>query len=154
VARYLAIFGNLSGIAMAIGGWPLLHFVLDDKYPQAAPVIILMAAIAPSLLLFQVVQFAMFGRGRNLDVTLATAAGFIAQLSVDLLTIPRIGIVGAAYGMIAFGVIGFPLLLGLAAKRRVLDSRSAMEIGFAGGVLPGAMLVLSQLDRLRLLTFQ
>ena len=103
------------------------------------------AGKGPGLVLFQVVQFALLGRGRTLDTVIAGGAGVVAQIAVDLVAIPAIGIVGAAYGMWAFTFVGFPTMLWMAVRRRVMPGRIVRELSLAAAVLPLGLIVVTLL---------
>ncbi|HCG00095.1 MAG TPA: hypothetical protein DEV93_06075 [Chloroflexi bacterium] len=151
VARAVAWLGvavNVAGLALAFLGWPLLYFVFKDKYAGAAPVIPVLAALTPALTLYQVLQFALLAKQRTRDVVLASALALGAQVGIDLVAIPRLGIMGAALGMCAFTAVAFPMALGFALKRGLLTRRAATELGFAAGVLPLVLLVALGISRL------
>jgi len=125
-----------GGLVLALIGWPVLHLVTGNKYSGAAPMIPILAALGPALVLFQVVQFAVIGQGAARDVVIAGAAALFAQIAIDLYAIPRFGAIGAVYGMCAFAAISLPMLLLLAERRKVLGPRPALELLTGGAILP------------------
>ena len=143
--RALAAGTILLSLALAVWGSAVLHLVFGSKYAGASPVIPLLAVLGPGLVLFQVVQFALLGRGRTLDTVIAGGAGVVAQIAVDLVAIPAIGIVGAAYGMWAFTFVGFPTMLWMAVRRRVMPGRIVRELSLAAAVLPLGLIVVTLL---------
>ena len=148
--RYLIAITTAGGFVLALAGWPLLHLVTGNKYAGAAPLIPILAALGPALVLFQVVQFAVVGQGAARSVVIAGGSGLIVQVATDLYAIPRYGALGATFGMCAFALVSLPLLLGLARRGAILRGRPAMELMVGAALLPAALIMLVVLQRLRL----
>jgi len=146
--RWLGVAVTFAGLALAFLGWPLLHLVFKDKYLGAAPVIPILAALTPALTLYQVLQFALLAKQRTRDVVLASGLALVAQIGIDLVAIPILGITGAALGMCAFTAVAFTLALWVAADRGLLTRRTVAELGFAAGALPFVLLVIFGISRL------
>jgi O-antigen/teichoic acid export membrane protein len=128
----------VAGLAVALLGVPILHFLFGHKYDGASSVIPILAALAPCLAIYQIVQFASFARGRALDAVISGGIGLGAQVVVDLLTIPSHGIMGAAYGMCAYALIALPVQLGL-GLRTVIPARAALELLGGAALLPAIL---------------
>ena len=143
--RAVALGTIVLSLALAIWGSAVLQLVFGSKYAGASPVIPLLAVLGPGLVLFQIVQFTLLGRGRTLDTVIAGGAGVVAQVIIDLVAIPAIGIVGAAYGMWAFTFVGFPTMLWMATRRAVMPRRVVRELALAAVVLPLGLLALTLL---------
>jgi len=137
--RYLIGVTTAGGLVLALMGWPVLHLVTGEKYAQAAPMIPILAALGPALVLFQVVQFAVVGQGAARYVVAAGGAGLVAQVATDLYAIPRWGGLGATFGMCAFALISLPLLLVFARRRAILRGRPALELLVGGALLPSVV---------------
>lgn len=146
--RWLGVAVNFAGLALAFLGWPLLHLIFRDKYAGAAPVIPVLAALTPALTLYQVLQFALLAKQRNRDVVVASGLALGAQIGIDLVTIPTMGIMGAALGMCGFTAVVFPIALRFALKKGLLTWRTTVELGFAAGALPLVLLVALGISRL------
>jgi O-antigen/teichoic acid export membrane protein len=145
--RMLATATIVLSLGLALWGTAVLHLLFHAKYEGASPVIPLLAVLGPGLVLFQVVQFALLGRGRTLDTVIAGGAGVAAQVVTDLLLIPPLGIVGAAFGMWAFTFVGFPTMLWMALKRHVVPRRVVVELSAAALVLPVGLTIAMLLHR-------
>lgn len=138
--RWLSAGLIVAGLAIATLGAPVLGLLFGHKYDGAAAVIPLLAALAPCLAIYQIVQFASFARGRALDAVIGGGLGLSAQVIVDLITIPRQGILGAAYGMCAYAAIALPVQLGL-GLRTVVPPRAALELLGAAALLPTILIL-------------
>jgi O-antigen/teichoic acid export membrane protein len=138
--RWLIGLVTAASLGLALFGWPLIHLVFKEKYAGSAPIIPILAILGPPLVLFQVVQFAALARKHTLDVVVAGGVALVAQLSVDVLTIPSLGLMGAALGMCAFAGLSFPIMLLLTWRRGTITSRPALEIAAGGAALPLAYL--------------
>ena len=146
--RWLGVAINFASLALALLGWPLLYLVFKDKYAGAAPVIPVLAALTPALTLYQVLQFALLAKQRTRDVVMASGLALGAQVGIDLVAIPTMGILGAALGMCAFTAVVFPIALWFALKKGLLTRRTAAELGIAAGGLPLLLLVSLGIGRL------
>ena len=140
--RYLIAITSGAGLMLALAGWPVLHLVTGDKYLGAAPMIPILAALGPALVLFQVVQFAVLGQGAARHVAVAGGGALIAQVALDLFAIPRYGALGATFGMCAFAAISLPVLLGLARREGILRGGLARELLLEAALLPAVLGVL------------
>lgn len=140
--RWLMVLATIASAGLALFGWPLVHLVFKEKYAGSEPIIPILAILGPPLVLFQVVEFAVLARRHTLDVVVAGGTALFAQLVVDVLTIPSLGIMGAALGMCAFAGLSFPFMLLLAWKRGTIGSRPALEIAAGGCALPLAYVAL------------
>jgi O-antigen/teichoic acid export membrane protein len=89
----------------------------------------------------------MLGKNRALDTVIAGMAAIAAQVAFDLIAIPRLGIMGAAYGMWAFTVVALPISLLLAAKRGIIGRRVALELAWSSALLPAVLVAGSVLHR-------
>jgi PST family polysaccharide transporter len=139
--RNLIGITSAGGLLLAVAGWPFLHLVTGQKYAGAAPMIPVLAALGPALVLFQIVQFAAVGQGAARHVVVAGGAALIAQVGIDLFAIPRLGAIGAVYGMCAFAAISLPMLLGLAWSSRIMRARAALELLVGAALLPALLAV-------------
>ncbi len=131
---------TVGALGLAVAGAAVLHAGFGGKYDGADPVIPILAALAPGLVALFIVQFAMLGKGRAADTVIAGGAGIALQIIFDLLAIPRIGIVGAAYGMCAFTVVALPVALLLATRRGIIGQRPALELATSSVILPVVLL--------------
>jgi O-antigen/teichoic acid export membrane protein len=146
--RYLIAITSAGGLVLALAGWPVLHLVTGDKYAPAAPMIPILAALGPALVLFQVVQFAVVGQGAARHVVVAGGAALFAQVATDLYAIPRWGGLGATFGMCAFALVSLPLLLTFARRSAILQARPALELLVGGALLPAGLGVFFLMTRL------
>ncbi len=145
--RALAAGTIVLSLALALWGSAALRLLFGAKYDGASPVIPILAVLGPGLVLFQVVQFALLGRGRTLDTVIAGAAGVVAQVAVDLVAIPSLGIVGAGLGMWAFTFVGFPTMLWMAVRLNVMPTRVVRDLSVASVVLPLGLIAVVLLRR-------
>lgn len=146
--RYLIGISTAAGLVLALAGWPALHLVTADKYAGAAPMIPILAAVGPALVLFVVLQFAVVGQGAARHAVVAGGSALIAQVAIDLFAIPRFGAIGATYGMCAFAAVSLPLLLVLARRDSILHGRAALELLLGGAILPAMLTILAASARL------
>ncbi|HXC76408.1 MAG TPA: hypothetical protein VNU19_05095, partial [Candidatus Acidoferrum sp.] len=146
--RWLGFAVTFASFALAFLGWPVLYLVFKNKYAGAAPVIPVLAALTPSLTLYQVLQFALLAKQRTREVVIASGFALAAQVGIDLMTIPSLGIMGAALGMCGFTMVVFPAALWFALKNELFTQKTALELGLAGGGLPLALLVIFGISRL------
>jgi O-antigen/teichoic acid export membrane protein len=147
VLRLLAVGVSVLSLGLAIAGPGLLHLAFGNKYAGANPVIPILAALGPALVLYQVVQFAALGKLRTVDTVISGGAAVVAQIAVDLIAIPRIGILGAALGMCAFAGVGYPILLLLAVRNKVITSSLAREFAVSAAAVPAVLLAAAVLMR-------
>lgn len=148
VLRALTVGVSVLSLVLAVFGAGLLHLAFGNKYAGANPVIPILAALGPALVLYQVVQFAALGRRRAIDTVISGGTAVAAQIAVDLVAIPRIGILGAALGMCAFAGVGYPILLLLAVRNKVISGRLAKEFAVGAAAVPALLLTGSALMRL------
>jgi O-antigen/teichoic acid export membrane protein len=144
--RYLIAITTAGGLVLAEIGWPVLHVVTGDKYAGAAPMIPILAALGPALVIFQVVQYAVVGQGAARSVVIAGGGALLAQVATDLYAIPRYGGLGATFGMCAFALVSLPLLLALARRDAILRGRPALELLVGGALLPAGLIVILTLQ--------
>jgi O-antigen/teichoic acid export membrane protein len=145
--RYLIAITTAGGLLLAEGGWPALHLVTGDKYAGAAPMIPILAALGPALVLFVVVQFAVVAQGAARDVVIAGGGALLVQVATDLYAIPRYGALGATFGMCAFALVSLPALLALARRDAILRGRAALELLLGASLLPATLGALLALHR-------
>lgn len=134
--RVLMLGTSACALLLAVLGAPLLHLAFRNKYVGATQVIPVLAAIGPGLVALQVVQFALLGKNRAMDTVIAGSAGISAQILVDFMLIPRLGILGAAAGMCAFTLVALPLTLRLAVKRTVIRRQVSRELLLSSAIAP------------------
>jgi O-antigen/teichoic acid export membrane protein len=148
MVRWLAVVLVVAGLVLALAGLPALQILFGHKYDGAGPVIPILAALAPALGIYQVTQFAAFARGRARDGVISGAVGLAAQIAIDLIAIPRLGIVGAALGMCAFAVAALPIQLSLGRRGTIIPARMSLELLAGAAVLPAILLVVVALRKL------
>lgn len=146
--RWLGLAVNFAGLGLAFLGSPVLFLVFKEKYAGAAPVIPVLAALTPALTLYQVLQFALLAKQRTREVVLASGLALGAQIGIDVIAIPILGIMGAAIGMCAFTAVVFPTALWFALDKGLLTRRTAAELGLAAGALPLVLLTVLAIGRL------
>jgi O-antigen/teichoic acid export membrane protein len=146
--RWLGLGVNFAALGLALFGWPILHFVFKAKYAGAAPVIPVLAALCPALALYQVLQFALLAKQRARIVVLASGLALAAQIGIDVIAIPLLGIMGAAIGMCGFTALAFPLALRYATKLGLVTRHTAIELGTLAAALPVVLVILFGIARL------
>ena len=146
--RWLGVGVNFAALGLALFGWPVLNLVFKTKYAGAAPVIPVLAALSPALTLYQVLQFALLAKQRTRVVVLASGLALAAQVGIDVVAIPMLGIMGAAIGMCGFTAIAFPMALRFALKLGLVTRQTAVELGLAAAALPVLLLVLLGISQL------
>ena len=127
---------SAAGLLLATVGPMLILRVFGDKYSLAPGVLPILAALAPALFLQQILYFAVVGRGGVVDATIVGIFAIVAQIAVDLLTLRRFGITGAAMGMCAFTGVVTPGMLLAGIRRGVFKLPIATEFGVYALVLP------------------
>jgi O-antigen/teichoic acid export membrane protein len=137
----------VAALVFAAAGTPFLTLVFGAKYRGSAPVIPIMASLAPGLMLLPILQYAAQAKGRSATAALASGAGLLGQIGVDLLLIPRLGIVGAAIGMCVFAATAIPLQLWFSARDAVIPTPAALRLGIASMIAPAVILALYLLFR-------
>jgi len=147
--RLLTVALIAGGLALAVAGPPILRFLFGHKYAGAEPIIAPMATLAPALALYQVIQFVAFARGRAWHVVLSGIIGLVAQVAVDLLLIPRLGITGAVIGMFAFAGVALPLQLMFATRSQIMPTDRALEFAAGAAVLPVGFLIVTLMTHFR-----
>jgi O-antigen/teichoic acid export membrane protein len=141
--RYLIAFSTVSGLVLALGGWPVLQLLTGEKYSGAAPMIPILAGVGPALVLFVILQFAVVGQGAARLAVIAGGAALFAQIAIDVVAIPRVGAIGATYGMCAFAAVSLPGLLLLATRDSIIGRRPAIELLLGAAVLPAGLLLVA-----------
>lgn len=131
-----------AGLGLALWGGDILNLLFGHKYAAANTVIPLLAVLAPALGSYEMAQFASYARGRAGTAVIAGGAGLAAQVMVDLLTVPHLGIIGAAYGMWAYAMLALPIVL-ILGRRHVMPARAALELMVTSAVLPGLLVLTS-----------
>jgi len=107
--------------ALALGRNLALKFVFGGRFVEAGPALL---GLLPGILAMSV-QFilgtALSGRGRPMPVAFAAAAGFVANVLLNLAWIPRYGILGASLASsVSYTLV---TLIVLIAYLRISDSR-------------------------------
>lgn len=129
-----------AGLGLAIWGGDVLGLVFGTKYAAANSVIPLLAVLAPALGSYEMAQFASYARGRAANAVVAGGVGLAAQVAVDLLAVPRIGIAGAAFGMWAYAALALPIVL-ILGRRDVMPARLAIELVATSAILPLLLII-------------
>ena len=132
-----------AGGGMALLGGPILRILFGSKYVGAIPILPTLAVIAPALALYQVAQFAAFARHRSRDSAASGLLGLTAMIAVDLSSIPTHGILGAAWGMLAFTAVAFPIQVWLGYRAKVIPGRAVLEVLGTGALLPLILVIFS-----------
>jgi O-antigen/teichoic acid export membrane protein len=95
-ARYVLLIGLVNALLITVSGQTIIEICFGPKFRSIfAPVIILLPGML-SLSVFRVLNSHAIVGGRTAMVAKASMAGFISLVSLDLLLIPRAGLIGAA----------------------------------------------------------
>ncbi len=147
--RILTVALVAGGLILATAGPPLLRLLFGHKYAGAEPIIAPMATLAPALALYQVLQFMAFARSEAWQVVVSGLLGLTAQVIVDLLLIPSLGISGAVIGMFSFAGVAMPVQLWLAYRSRIIPREASLEIGAGAALLPFGLIGLILVSHFR-----
>jgi O-antigen/teichoic acid export membrane protein len=121
------LYGVALALPCAVGGWILapgiIALVFGPGYEPAGRALTILIWMVPAIWMRFVVQMALIGRARQDLVLKATVAGAIAAVGLDLLVIPRWGMMGAAVVSVTVEVLRFLMVLALGARAGVPSPR-------------------------------
>jgi O-antigen/teichoic acid export membrane protein len=128
---FQALYGSASMLAIVfvlpvvIGGTllarPLIHTVFGPRYaPSAGPLVPLLFAAGITLLRF-VPQALVIAADRRRDVLWINAIGAVASVALNVVLIPRFGIMGAAASTLTTDVLRMVIALVLARRAGARD---------------------------------
>jgi O-antigen/teichoic acid export membrane protein len=144
--RYLAILQMLLTVPLLI--WPeaIMHLLFGNKYPEAPDVL---RALAPFVLLSGIAQLTTLtvnylgAAWRRVPIAVAMLT---VNVVIDVLLLPRIGIVAGAIGTSAAYAIWVPAHVWILRGRGLLRLRpfllTVARSGIAGGAMAGALALL------------
>ncbi|RJQ52753.1 MAG: hypothetical protein C4521_09615 [Actinobacteria bacterium] len=115
-ATYYWIFLCIAALAVAVFAPELLALVAGGAYASAAPVVPVISMAYLFLGLYTVVGVGIGIMKKSKLYFLATGTGAAANISVNLLLIPRLGIVGAAVATVAAYAIMTAVILVLSQR--------------------------------------
>ncbi len=121
ITRLTLVTVVAGGLILAAVAEPLLRLAFGDEFATGADAVrITLLAMLP-LTLTRLIAGDLKGRGRPGLVSWAAFVGLVATVSLDLVLIPRLGIVGAALASLLSYAAGAAFMLG--AYRRLTGSR-------------------------------
>jgi glycosyltransferase involved in cell wall biosynthesis/O-antigen/teichoic acid export membrane protein/O-antigen ligase len=89
--------GLLIAVTLTLLGKPLLWFLYGGHYDRSGPTLQVLAWVAAATLVTNVFLPLMVAMARQRVVLLATALGLVVNVAANLVLIPRLGAVAAAY---------------------------------------------------------
>jgi O-antigen/teichoic acid export membrane protein len=105
--RYLMILGMGIAFGTIIVGEPLIQALFSDKYILSAKPLLILSFAAIFLFLNSLQQVLLMARQENRSLIRMVIIIAIANLTLCVLLIPRIGYIGAAIAMLAGESLGF-----------------------------------------------
>jgi O-antigen/teichoic acid export membrane protein len=137
----LARFNRLFVVAAAICGfglffcsWPIIEFLFGTKYGVAKPALELMAGGTVLFMMNQYFFYVLLVKRREKAYIGIIVASTIVQLVVDSILLPRFGILGAGFGMLALGIIAHISQIILLHSERVFEWFDLLRIETFVGV--------------------
>jgi O-antigen/teichoic acid export membrane protein len=123
VYRGALLYASALALPCAVGGWilapGLISLVFGHGYEPAGRALTVLIWTVPAIWLRFVVQMALVGRVRQDLVLRATIVGAVAAVVLDLLVIPRWGMMGAAVVSVAVEVLRFLVVAAFGAREGV-----------------------------------
>jgi O-antigen/teichoic acid export membrane protein len=102
--RLFAWFSALLGVGLFFWVPPLIQLFFGGRYAGAASATRLMTLATPVFMLNQYLFYILLVRRREHSYTYLILAATVLQVGVNLALLPRLGIAGAAVGMLVMGV--------------------------------------------------
>ena len=149
--RKIALFDSANAHVTAVGlplafgssilAAPIIGLVFGKEYVSAGSALAVLAWSVPAGLLRGVSIAALLSRGREARVLRITASAAGTNLILNLLLIPRFGILGAAWATLATETLAMVLAIALASAEGFRPTggrrywRSILASGAMGGVL-------------------
>lgn len=103
--RLFVWFSASVGVVLFFCVPPLVAVVFDDKYVGAATAIRLMALVSPVFMLNQYLFYLFLVQRQEQNFTVLVLGTTAVQVGLNLLLLPRIGILGAAVAMSVMGIL-------------------------------------------------
>jgi len=123
VYRGALLYAAALALPCAVGGWILapgiIALVFGRGYEPAGQALTVLIWTIPAIWLRFVIQMALVGRGRQDLVLRATMFGAAAAVALDLLVIPRWGIMGAAVVSVSVEAMRLMIVLAFGARSGV-----------------------------------
>lgn len=119
---HLRLISLLSiGLAafVSLAARPIIALVLGREYLRAAPALSILAWAVPPALLAGLLYYALIAAGRQGRGTAATGVTAVANITLNLILIPRFSYVGAAAATAASEILSFSLLYWILRDRGI-----------------------------------
>jgi O-antigen/teichoic acid export membrane protein len=126
--RVFVCFSVLLGVEMFYWVPILIHTLFGDKYAGAEAATRVMALVSALFMLNQYLVYVILARRRERDYTYVLFAATLLQVAVDLVLLPRFGLVGAALGMVAMGIAVHVGQLAVCVREHVIDLVEAVRL--------------------------
>jgi len=110
------VCGLLITVVLTIFGTPLLSVLYGGRYDASGPTLQVLAWVAAATLVTNVFMPLMVVLERQRVVLLATALGLVANVSLNVFLIPRLGAIAAAYATLATEAVVTVPLMAVAVK--------------------------------------
>jgi O-antigen/teichoic acid export membrane protein len=144
--RYLLILQMLFTAPLLIWSHAIMHLIFGEKYPDAASVL---QTLAPYVYLSGIAQITTLGVNylgearRRVPIAIAMLS---VNVAVDVVLLPRIGIIAGAIGTSAAYAVWVPAHLWILHKRAGLELwpvvKTALRTCVAGAAMVGALALL------------
>ena len=124
-----------SSLALGLAAPIFLPLIYGERYsPAIAPLLLLLPGVV-ALSVFKVLSTGLFGRGQPMLASRVALAGLAAQIGMDFLLIPRLGIHGAALAstlayslMSVLGVLVYSRAAGVSARDMLILKRDDWRV--------------------------
>ena len=121
---------SIGVVSMLLVLWapPLIQMLFGAKYDAAIPAVKVMASLTSVFMLNNYFLYVLLGKNAETSYVTILAVATVAQIGVDLVLLPRLGIVGAAIGMTVMGLIVHAGQLALLIKFGWLRTREVIRM--------------------------
>lgn len=129
VSRHLMALNLAFGAVLVAAGHPLIRFLYGPSFlPAYVPFLLLLPGVVMAGA-WNVFEAEMVGRGRPLRLSMFSGVTLGLNVALNLVAIPRWGIVGAALTSgFTYGLLGFCLVLDYRARNRAVSLRDLLLV--------------------------
>ncbi len=135
--RRLFVVGcGLFGVAAFFGAPWLIEIAFGGKYAGAEGSVKLMTLVTAVFMLNQYFLYVVLAGNQENRYTVLLLIATPIQVAIDAVLLPRVGIIGAAWGMLVMGLAVHGGQLALLLRAGVLEGREILRMeGFLGGLI-------------------
>ncbi len=128
VRRVFALTSILLGVGLFFWSPTLARWFFGDKYLSAEGAMRLMSIVSIVFMLNQYLLYTVLAKKMEKEYTPFVLLATLIQILVDLVLVPHLGIEGAAWGMLAMGIVVHIAQMGLLLRENVFEGSEMVRL--------------------------